>query len=62
MTIRREVDRLAVEAQIIKVLDGVQNASTLSDFCEAQWGKALAVCSAEKQAIAREALEHIARV
>jgi DeoR/GlpR family transcriptional regulator of sugar metabolism len=59
MTIRRDVDRLAKQGRVFKVLGGVQNATAPKQFYESTWHQRISRNANEKQAIALEALRQI---
>lgn len=59
MTVRRDVDTLAQNGALIKVLGGVQSARAPLELYESQLRERLLMHSREKQAISRKALELI---
>lgn len=59
MTIRRDIDRLAAEGRVIKILGGAQKGNAPASFYESQVTTRLTNHAAEKRAIAFQALELI---
>ena len=59
MTVRRDVDRLVVEGEVVKTLGGMQKVNTAANLYESSVLSRLSVHLEEKQLIAQEALRHI---
>ena len=59
MTIRRDIDMLAEEGKVIKVVGGAQWTGAPRDMYETEVTSRLAINNAEKNAIALEAIKHI---
>lgn len=59
MTVRRDIEKLSIFGQVIKVLGGAQRANASSDLYESQLASRLAAHSREKHAITLKALEYI---
>lgn len=60
MTIRRDVDKLAAQGQLIKTLGGVQTAHAAKHLYESPVQQRLPIQRLEKEQIAREALAELA--
>jgi len=59
MTIRRDVEKLAMAGVAIKILGGAQRANAPSDLYESQLASRLSSQKEEKQAIAVKALDYV---
>ena len=59
MTVRRDVDRLVADGEVIKTLGGVQVVDGLSTLCESSLLSRLSVHLEQKRLIALEAVKHI---
>lgn len=59
MTVRRDVDKLVEDGQVIKTLGGIQKASAPDDFYESRLSSRMVANKSEKIAIASLALKQI---
>jgi DeoR/GlpR family transcriptional regulator of sugar metabolism len=59
MTVRRDIERLAKQGLVYKVLGGVQTASAPQNYYETEFSERLQRNAVEKKAIAQEALRFI---
>lgn len=59
MTVRRDVDRLVAEGEVVKTLGGMQKVNAAVNLYESSVLSRLLVCLDEKKLIAQEALRYI---